>query len=168
MIYNPRLRRDTMTSLNLDQDPRFIAASRYCDLRKVDVKTINNKKVAREYQPGGTLLLFCSQRHRMISLHGPKLSAAAVLPFLIDLIEHEFGTSGHEAIARMQVILARRAELKAQATAQERKLFSARTGKIDRKVAKRLRGIQQELETLEETETAMINAKRAERCASGR
>ncbi|MAG55416.1 MAG: hypothetical protein CMJ83_03910 [Planctomycetes bacterium] len=158
-IYNPHTRADISSLYRFESEGWFVASSRFCDLVRVDVSQVKDKGTLELYKKGGTLVLYCSERHRYQSLSGNKLRGGQVARNVAALIQHELGRPGWQAITKMADLTRKRVAIQTRKQIEERKLIDPKTGKTNAATMVRIRGLSQELKDLEQAEHGLLKRK---------
>lgn len=159
MLYDPSSTPDMLFISALDDHPRFVAASYYFNLVRVDIRTIEDDDKKKKHKRGQRLVVYNTAGYRKSTIQGP-VSAASVVKKLQAVIRDDYGRSGKEAIRDMEDVLARKAVLKNQLKLQEARLIDPRTGRRNQGVSDRLRRIRRELRAIDAERKALVARKR--------
>lgn len=167
MVYDPGSPADVAAIGQIDKDPVFAAAARYCNLVRVDRQGVRDTANLKEVAPAATLLIYCGERHRMSLVTGRDLAPRELVSKLRALIAHEWGRPGDEMIAEMQQVLEKREALSAEAKKLEPKAIDPATGAREPSVTRRLVAIQAELDAGNAREAALLVRPKGTRHAGG-
>lgn len=157
-VYDPS-KKDHMKSLaKVSGDKKFISASRYFNLFRVDVRTIKDKKTRKGLgQP--TFMVFKANGDKVASV----AKATSFKPFTKSfgkVFESDFAKSLDSAVASMGAVIARRAWAEDEIRRHETVLFDPVTGKVQQNIKLAIAKYKKELRNLKLHESILVRLQR--------
>jgi len=146
LVYDPSNKNHMKSLGKVSSDKTFVSASRYFNLFRVDVRTIQDKKVRRRLKEA-TFIMFQADGTKVASVKKP-MSVKPMTKSLDKVFVADFGKSLKTAAASMGAVLARKAWVEDEIRRHETVLFDPITGKLQQNIRAAIANYKKELKDL--------------------
>ena len=146
-LYDPADKSHLKSLAKVSSDKTFISASHYFNLFRVDVRTIEDKKMRRKLKEP-TFVIFKANGKKVASVK-KAMSIKPLQKSLSRVFEADFGKPLTNATAAMGAVLARKAWVEDEIRRHETVLFDPVTGKLQQNIKKAIADYKKELKDLD-------------------
>lgn len=154
LVYDPARREQVALQVNLEQQPSFVAASRFFNLIRVDIKSVENRKTKKRFRKLPAFLVFDGNGSGGGTLAGDR--ANDVLVIMKPAIARNYRQTASKLLARMTNVLARQAAVKAAIAALDNRASCPRCGVLHDKAKERRLLFKKELKGLLAAEASLV------------
>lgn len=157
-VYDPSKKNHMKSLSKVSGDKKFISASHYFNLFRVDVRTIQDKKI-RKGLKDATFMVFKANGKKVATLKKAMSFKPFKKPFT-KLFESDFNKPLDSALSSMGAVLARRAWVEDEIRRHETVLFDPVTGKVQQNIKDRIAEYKKELKNLKLHEEILVRLQR--------
>ena len=165
LLYDPS-KKDHMKSLSkVSKDRSFVSASHYFNLLRIDVRTINDRKVRKGIGKDAMYVLFQANGDRVAAVKKP-MSGKPFTKHFDKIMLSDFGKSRQKCIASMGAVLAREAWVEDEIKRHETVLIDPLSGKVQENIKKAIADYRKELKDLKLHQDILVRLRQGALTAS--
>ncbi len=156
-VYDPSSKAHMKSLTKVSQDARFVSASHYFNLFRVDARTIKDRRLKRKVKEP-TFFLFRANG-ASAGVVKKAMSYKQLQRPVSGIFQEDFAKSEEEALASMSAVLARRSWVEDEIRRYETVLFDPVTGKLQPGVKDRIAKYKEELKDLRKHEKMLTRLR---------
>ena len=157
-VYDPSDKGDMKSLAKVSSDKKFISASHYFNLFRVDVRTIKNPKVRKSLKQA-TFMVFNANGEKVAAVTKPSSFKSFTRPFR-KVFDSDFAKPLDGAVTSMGAVIARRAWVDDEIRRHETVLVDPVTGKIQQNIKAAIAAYKKERKSLDLHEAILVRLQR--------